>query len=408
MTIWLLVIVLLACEFGLGLRQGGIRAAFSLGGILLGALLALPLGHLLERLLGITGIKHPLVLWLLPPAIAFFLILLIFKIAGYAVHRKVEVFYKYKTGDLRIALWERLNARLGVCVSFANGAAYLILISFVLYVAGYWSVQLATSPSTPKGLRLLNQFSKDLQATGMADVGRSIERMPPLYYQTADIAGLIYNNPSLKDRLYNYPPYVGLAERPDFESLVNSSDLAQQWQNQTPILELIKQPSVDSIIKNPETLKTFWDLILPDLSDLGTYLVSGRSPKYASQKIVGRWSFDPDATIGMLRKSRPNIPSKEMARLKSWIHQQFDKTVLVAMTDRQAVLKSFPHLKSSVTGTPAPTELLNVPARWADAAGRYALTYSPEGKEEAASLEIEGDRLTITGQGLELAFQRQD
>jgi hypothetical protein len=36
------------------------------------------------------------------------------------------------------------------------------------------------------------------------------------------------------------------------------------------------------------------------------------------------------------------------------------------------------------------------------------LTYSPEGKEEAASLEIEGDRLTITGQGLELAFQRQD
>src|SRR5664280_536572 len=138
MTIWLLVIVLLACEFGLGLRQGGIRAAFSLGGILLGALLALPLGHLLERLLGVTGIKHPLVLWLLPPAIAFFLILLIFKIAGYAVHRKVEVFYKYKTGDLRIALWERLNARLGVCVSFANGAAYLILISFVLYVAGYW------------------------------------------------------------------------------------------------------------------------------------------------------------------------------------------------------------------------------------------------------------------------------
>jgi hypothetical protein len=408
MTIWLLVVVLLACEFGLGLRQGGIRAAFSLGGILLGAVLALPLGQLLGRLLGVTGIKHPLVLWLLPPVIAFFVILLIFKIAGYAVHRKVEVFYKYKTGDLWIALWERLNSRLGVCISIANGAAYLVLISFVLYVAGYWSVQLATSSSTPKGLRLLNQFSKDLQATGMADVGRSIDRMPAVYYQTADIAGLIYNNPSLKDRLYNYPPYIGVAERPDFESLFHSSDLAQAWQSQTSIIELVKNPTIDSILKNPDTLKTFWGLVLPDLDDLSTYLVSGRSPKYASEKIVGRWSFDADATIGMLRKSRPNIPSKEMARLKAWIHQQFDKTVLVAMTDRQAVLKSFPHLKSAAAGTPAATELLNVPARWADAADRYALTYSPEGKEEAASLEIEGDRLTITGQGLELAFQRQD
>jgi len=46
MTIWILVVILLASLAGLGYRQGAIRVAFSLVGIFVAALLALPLAPL--------------------------------------------------------------------------------------------------------------------------------------------------------------------------------------------------------------------------------------------------------------------------------------------------------------------------------------------------------------------------
>ena len=51
MTIWLLVLLLMASVAAMGYRQGGVRVAFSLVGILLGALLAKPLGKLLKPVL---------------------------------------------------------------------------------------------------------------------------------------------------------------------------------------------------------------------------------------------------------------------------------------------------------------------------------------------------------------------
>jgi hypothetical protein len=407
MTIWILAILLLASEVGLGLRQGAIRAACSFIGIMLGALLANPLGHLLERTAASVGIKHPLVQWLLPPLIVFAVVVVIFKAAGYAAHRKVGVLYKYKAGDLRLALWQRLNSRLGMCVALANGAAYLVLISFVLYIASYWSVQLATAPANPRGLRILNRMGKDLQSTGMAEVGRSIDRMPALYYETADVAGLLYNNPSLKERLYEYPLFIGLAEQPDFEGLVNSSELAQAWQDQAPITQIIKSPSVDGLLKNPELLLTFWGLVRPDLNDLTTYLTTGQSPRFGAEKILGRWNFDVNGTIGLLRRSRPTIPSKEMARVKNWIAQEFARMTFVVMPDHKSILKNFPHAKAT-PGAPPSTELLNVPGRWKNADGQYVLSYSPEGRVEEVGVTVDGDRLVIASQGLELAFERQD
>src|SRR5262245_11952530 len=145
MTIWLLALILLGSCAGLGYRQGAIRVAFSFLGILLGALLAVPLGRPLGRLLGIVGLKDPLLVWPLGPVLCFILISIIFKVAAAAVHHKVDVHFKYNAGDLRLALWERLNRRLGLSLGLLNGTAYLILISFVIYAASYVTIQLASS-----------------------------------------------------------------------------------------------------------------------------------------------------------------------------------------------------------------------------------------------------------------------
>src|SRR5579864_5411291 len=165
MTIWILAVILLASLAGLGYRQGAIRVAFSFIGIVLGALLAVPLGRPLSRLLGLVGLKDPLWVWALGPILVFIIISVIFKIAAAAAHHKADVHYKYHAGDLRLALWERLNHRLGLCLGLLNGAAYLILLAFAIYVPSYATYQVATSDQDPRWMRVLNVLGKDLHTT---------------------------------------------------------------------------------------------------------------------------------------------------------------------------------------------------------------------------------------------------
>src|ERR1019366_8356558 len=122
MMFWLLALVLLASLAGVGYRQGAIRVAFSFIGILFGALLAVLLGRLVKPPLIILGLKTPALAWLLAPLIVFVLISVTFKVAALMVHQKVDVYFKYHAGDLRLALWERLNRRVGLCLCLVNGA----------------------------------------------------------------------------------------------------------------------------------------------------------------------------------------------------------------------------------------------------------------------------------------------
>jgi len=147
MTIWILTLLLLGCVAGVGSRQGAVRAGASFFGILFGGLLAVPLGHLIKPLFSVAGLKDPLLLWSLPPLVMFAILLTAFKVGGMVVHKKIDVYYRYKTGELRFALWERINMRLGICVGVLNGAAYLILVSWIIYTVSYWTVQTSAGGS---------------------------------------------------------------------------------------------------------------------------------------------------------------------------------------------------------------------------------------------------------------------
>src|SRR6185503_11299501 len=143
MIIWALALVLFGC-FGLaGWSFGVIRAAFAFGGMMAGLLSAKLFGHSLDKLLGSVGVKNPGLLWVLGPFVVYLITLLVFKIVGFMVSSKVGIYYKYKAGDLRQALWSRLSQRLGLCVGLVNGAGYLVLTSLVIYVMSYVTIQVA-------------------------------------------------------------------------------------------------------------------------------------------------------------------------------------------------------------------------------------------------------------------------
>jgi hypothetical protein len=407
MTIWILAVLLLASLAGLGYRQGAIRVAFSLVGILFGAALAVPLGGLLKPVLSLVGVKSPLLLGVLAPFLVFAIILAIFKFGGLAVHKKTEVHYKYKAGDLRYALWERVHHRLGLCLGLLNGTAYLILLSFVIYAFSYLTIQMANADSDPISVRLLNRMGKDLESTGMIKVARAVDKMPAAYYEAADVTGMLYHTSALEARLSRYPAFLSIGERPEFQDLASDSQFTDLRQKQAPVSEWINQPKAQAILKNPELLKTIWAAAKPNLRDLTNFLATGQSETFSSEKLLGRWSFDVNGAIALHRKTRPNLTSNQAAQLKNSIAAAFGRTSLVATPERQAFLKNVPRGRTPA-GAPPATELQTLQGEWKNSGGKYEMTFTVDGKAEPVVVEFEGSRLNITGEGIPpLAFTRE-
>jgi hypothetical protein len=404
MMIWLLAVVLMASLAGLGYRQGAVRVAFSTVAILVGAPLALVLGRFLKPVLGAVGVKEPLLVWLLPPLIVFVIVSILFKVAAAAVHQKIEVHYKYHAGELRMVLWERLNRRLGLCLGQLNAVMYLILLSFIVYFISYATFQLASPSGDPKWMRVVNRFGQDLQSTGFNRVAASIDRLPPSYYQAADLAGLLYNNPLLEARLSRYPAFLGLGERSEFQALGADRSFADMRQRGAPIQDILDSPQVQTITQNPDLLKTIWATAEPDFGDLRHYLETGLSPKYDPEKILGRWTFDPSYALILVRRAKPNITAKEMKAIKGWIQATYANTSFVAMTDHHLLLKNVPQGKLMAAGAGPNQGLQTLDGEWKNVGGKYELTLSGGGQAPAS---IDGDRLQISYQGTELVFERE-
>jgi uncharacterized membrane protein required for colicin V production len=408
MMLWLLALVLLASLAGIGYRQGVIRVAFSFVGILLGALLAGPLGKLIKPLFVTLGVKNPTLAWLLAPLVIFLLISIIFKVAAYMVHQKVDVHFKYHAGDLRLALWERLSHRLGLCLGLLNGALYLILLSFVIYSFGYWTVQMASDDKDPKLARVLSHLAQDLQSTGFAKVARAVDPMPQVWYDSADLAGLIYYNPLSGARLARYPAFLGLAERREFQDMASDSQFTEMLLRREPIMTVLDHPKAQAILQNPDLMKLIWATVVPDIKEVPTFLATCKSSKYDSEKILGRWNFNANAASGLFRRAKPNISSKEMQNWKKWMVSAFGKTSFVAMTDHQVILKNVPQLRLPVAGAAPSSGPQTMKGQWKDLDGKYQLALSGGSKEELLTATIEGDRLTIGAEGMDLVFDRED
>jgi len=402
MTIWILALLLLASGVLMGLKRGAIRAAFSFVGIIFAALLAVPAGKLFKPLLPHVGIHDETLVWMIAPFVAFGLVLTLFKVAGFVVHRKMNVHYKYYAGDLRLALWARMNSRLGACVGTLNGTVYLVLLCFVIYNLSYWTVQVASDDKESRSAKLVNELGRDLDSTGMDKAARSVATMPDDYYKVADLVGLICQNPQLTDRLGRYPAFISLLQRDDLQQLAQNADLTNAWLAHAPMGEILSQPAVKTILKNNDLVNTVWMTITNNMDDLTTYLKTGKSAKYDSEQILGRWDFNVGVTVAMLRVAQPNIPSSQMRSIRALWTEAYAQTILIAGSDNQAFLKNLPNFKS----TPPSPETWT--GSWTADGDNYDLTLTSNGENKSMTAKISNDRLTLTEGKSTLIFGRED
>jgi hypothetical protein len=406
MSIWILALLLLAAGAGMGHRQGAIRAAISFGGIILSALLAWPLSGLIRPLLPYVGFHNQFLVQMLAPVVVFIILLSLCKSLGLLVHHKADVFYRYKATDTQQILWERINRRLGLCVGLLNGLAYFVLLSLVIYNISYWTVQVASSDEETFTVRTLNRMGWDLQDTGLIRAARAIDPMPEIYFKTADFAGLIDQNAPLLGRLAAYPAFLSLAERDDFKQLGQNTEFQTAWKSRAPHGQLWDNPQALAIRQNRDTADLVWNLVTTNLDDLQSYLQTGKSSKFGSEPILGRWSFNVMASLTALVQTRQNVPSGEMAALRALWARAYATTELVAGADGQVFLKNLPQFKSP-PNQPTTFDTATWQGRWKSDGGKYDLTLAGTGASKTATAVIDGSRLTVKTAGDTLVFDRE-
>jgi len=402
MTIWILAVVLLASLGALGYRQGAIRVAFSFVGILFGAFLAVPLAGIFRPLLAHLGAKMPGMAWAIAPIFGFALVSALFKVAGLMVHRKVEMYYKYKVSETRLSLWTRLNTRLGGCLGLLNGAAYFVLICFFIYNLSYWTVQISSPSTESHTIQLVNQMGRDLQSTGVAKAAKAVGKLPPDYYRFADMAGLLRQNPQISDRLIQYPGLTSFFQRDDLQTLGQDAGFTGAWQQEAAIDDILKNDQVQSLLKDHAFVDQAKGLIDTDYDDLVTYLTTGVSPKYGSVQILGTWDFNLGTSIVLFRESHTKLRPPELADIRAQWTLAYGKTKLIFAGDNKVYLKQVPDFKAN------PVTASNSTGEWAGVGPNYQLTVPVDSEQKVLNaVSTDGLRLTLRGLDNTLVFDHE-
>jgi hypothetical protein len=361
----------------------------------------------LHPLLPHLGAGNPIYAWALAPIVGFILVAIVLKIPAQMVHNRVEHFYKYNAGDLRLVLWTRMNSRLGICVGLLNGALYFVLITFLIFNLTYWTTQLAVAPQQPLAIRLVNQLGNDLQATHLSRTASAVGTLPAEYYQFADLAGFLMQNPQVGPRLAEYPALTALWERDDFQALVSDPTVTNALASGATLGELLNNPSVQAFLENKDQTKLVTGILTTNLEDLTAYLQTGKSAKYGGEKLIGRWEFNPAVTVAWLRQSRPKMPASEMRSVRAWMTQAYAKTSVLVSGDNLVFVKSLPRLKT-VAGQPPTTEQNDWKGDWQANGTSYDLHLTFSGEEKFLTATAEELRLSVKDGKNLLVFDRAD
>lgn len=397
--IWIIALGLLAFVGGIGQRQGGVRAAFSILGLLVGAILAMPLSPLVRSLLSAAGVQMPWTRWAWAPVIVFFVFLIVFKIMGYVVHDKIDYIFKYKKEDEERIRWERLAAKLGLCLGLLEGAIWFFLLMIPIYVAGYFTVQMAAEEGDPAWIRYVSSLRHELQNSKLDLALAACDPAPRFYYESADILGLLRQNPILERRLSHYPGFFTLSERTEIQELAADKTAHDLINHKASISELLDQPKVRAVVMNQEILTALTSLSSADLKDLREYLETGKSPKFDDEKILGRWSINVDGSIAALRKKMPTLTPIDANRIRAAMKVTMGTAILTATPENKILIRT--------AATSGPTAL-SLKGTWQKQGDHYEINISEKGGDQKGDGTVDSaDRLTILLPRQALVFDKE-
>jgi hypothetical protein len=366
MTIWILALVLMAITVSTGYVQGAIRTGFSLLGMIVGMLLAVQLAPIFEPVLPFFGITNEWTKAVVAPVCGFFMVEIAFLIAGAVVHRKIDYHFKYRMTDAQRTLWDRMNRRVGSALASIGGLIYLLLISIILSVTGYATIQLGAAESSSSMLHFLNRMAEDLRTTHMDKVVGGLNPAPASYFETCDFLGFLVQNRDVFKRMPAYPPIFaqGKTHFLDRDPAKGAPTTLQKLvadKEYWKLLTVEKDPS--AIIEHQHTQEMLTNSEVRgfvknlDLKDLETFLKTGKSPKYSEEKILGQWVFNWPASFALARADQPAVLPNDLMMYRRDIPGRFESATLIAASDGVFSIK----LPPKVENTPPPNNTGGMP-----------------------------------------------
>lgn len=337
MYIWILAIICFGFFAAIGFFKGAIRMTVSLIGFFVALMLAAPLSPMAKPLVPLLKVENPLLQPIVPPVIVFFVVEAIFVGLAFWIHHIVAKQIKYKSDEFGYNRWERLNKRTGIPIGLVAGSAHFVLVSLIIYVAGYLTTQVSTEENSSGTLSFLNKARTDMQTTGLDKLVAPMDPAKPIYYQVSDLLGLIYHNPVLTGRLSTYPAYLPLEDSAEFQAIGSDTEYMQMIQTKSELGTVINNPKTQAILANQALLDTITGV---DLKDLRTYLETGKSPKYDENKILGRWRLDVNALLRQLKKKKADITAAELGMVKRVATTALTGVTLRASPDNKIVVKA--------------------------------------------------------------------
>jgi uncharacterized membrane protein required for colicin V production len=395
MILWIVAVLLLALVGMVGFYQGAIRAGISFVGLVAAGLLAMPLGGVLSPVLRLFGLHHPVWLAFIAPFVVYLAILITFKSVAFAIHRKVDLYYKHQPSDTKRLLFERMNQRLGICMGVVNGTVYVFLIGVMAYILGYFTVQASTPGKETFTMKLVNRINDDLKETSFDKAIAPFLFAKESYYDGVDVLGDIFHNPVLQNRLSTYPPFLPLAERPEFKELGSDLKFQEFWLKGPTFDEFKSHPKVGPLLENVDLYTNVVATLGGDFKDLKTYIETGKTEKFGDEAIIGRWELDSAASMAQARRAKPNITTVELR----WLRRQLaavNNATFVAYLDNKARLK-----------LPTTNSVQNLQGTWKSNGGnKYTLSFTEGGRKAEFPASIDGNKLAVSKDKVTLVFDK--
>jgi hypothetical protein len=135
-----------------------------------------------------------------------------------------------------------------------------------------------------------------------------------------------------------------------------------------------------------------------DLADLKMHLLTGKSPKFENEPILGNWTFDFAASFVQSKRKKPNMSIAETKLLRRALGM-LNKSVFTAYVDNKAKL-SIPPAEANQQGT-------LLAGTWrGEGGGGYELKLSGSGKPLSGSARVDRDKLYFAKDNVSVVFEK--
>jgi hypothetical protein len=162
---------------------------------------------------------------------------------------------------------------------------------------------------------------------------------------------------------------------------------------------------VQGFLANKELTQTLLGVVTNNMEDLTNFLLTGKSPKYDTEKFLGQWEFNPNVSVAWWRQSQPKVTATEMRAVRALMTQAYGQTKIMVTGDNQIFVRNLPRAKKQADPNSGP-ELGNWKGDWNRDGTNYNVHLTLNGEEKFFTATVDGIRLSIKDGRNLLIFDR--